>query len=196
MLYGLRQRLQFFKDAFARPIVTIVGGIIFLLTLAVTIRDGMLPPEYQQWRVLEILPHWPWYTWTIAVLTFLLIVVLEGSFRTHQERIRNSGVDTKTYRLRVRRELLPLLEEGQRLAKITSDEEPKRDTPELIEAEDRYWNERRAWMRETTNFLRIYLGEPYFDRFHSHNKHRGKISRSDIHEQVFQLEIIVRELME
>ena len=75
MLYGLRQRLQFFKDAFARPMVTIVGGVIFLLTLAVTIRDGILPPEYQQWRVLEILPHWPWYTWTIVVLTFLLIVV-------------------------------------------------------------------------------------------------------------------------
>jgi hypothetical protein len=129
----------------------------------------------------------------IATIACLLLANYRVWSKEHQACVDS---DTKQKRLRIREELLPLLQEGRRLARETTDEPPTLNTTGQLEAEERYWNERRAWMRETTNFLRIYLGEPYFDRFHSHNKYRGKISRSDIHEQVFQLEIVARELLE
>ena len=98
MLEALSARWSFFKGTASRWRV-VTTGVVFLFGAATLIRDEFLPDEITaQYRVVELLPSWPWWGWGIAGLFTLLIWVAEGGFRESQAK--QQAIDDLGHELR------------------------------------------------------------------------------------------------
>lgn len=81
--------LDFWRTAFDGRVR--IGMAIFIgtFTVAQILRDVVLAPEYRNWFLLQYVPAWPWYIWTMLGLVGLLVLTLESGFRRHETAIAN-----------------------------------------------------------------------------------------------------------
>jgi hypothetical protein len=62
--------------------VKVGGTIIGVFWFLQLIKDELLPERWEErLRLLNLLPHWPWYEWTIALLLVFLVGTIEGVIR-------------------------------------------------------------------------------------------------------------------
>jgi uncharacterized protein YdcH (DUF465 family) len=79
-----------------------VAGLFSVLGAAALIRDEALSAEWQsRLKMANWLPQLEWHWWAIAALVFLLIAVLEGSYREFRDLSAAAGRhDPRSNRLR------------------------------------------------------------------------------------------------
>jgi len=69
-----------------------MGLTITVVTVLLTIRDGILDPRYREHSVV---PPWKWYWWTIIGLSAMLTLILESTYRTYAQALGNYRKVTK-----------------------------------------------------------------------------------------------------
>jgi hypothetical protein len=78
----ISRRLTFAKQALWKPLVWGISTVFGVLWILEFIRDEFFPPAIQeQFRLLNLIPHWYWRTWLLVFLGILLVSLLEGSYR-------------------------------------------------------------------------------------------------------------------
>jgi hypothetical protein len=86
----MRERWGFLKALVWRPLVGLGAVVIASLAALQAVRSE-LPEGSQRWLTLATyLPSWPWYVWTLIIVTFLLAVVFEAAFRLHRGKVISS----------------------------------------------------------------------------------------------------------
>lgn len=65
-----------------RPAVAAVCLIFTIIPALTWLRDEFLPPAIQEkWKLPKLLPHWPWWVWTIAGLSILILTIGESAYK-------------------------------------------------------------------------------------------------------------------
>jgi hypothetical protein len=69
-------------------VVKIGGSIIGVFWFLQLIKDELLPEELEaRLRLLNLIPHWPWYVWLILALLVCLIGLFEGTYRWNKHEV-------------------------------------------------------------------------------------------------------------
>ena len=94
MLRSIFNRFRHIYVIAIRPIWTLfVLGLVSMISLAAFVRDEFLSRDQsERYKLLNMLPDWPWEAWAIIFLVGIIFVVLEGSYRlsaVQQNKINN-----------------------------------------------------------------------------------------------------------
>jgi hypothetical protein len=68
------------------PLLAVLSAALAVLGIGQFIRDELLDPKYQEYKVVSLLPSWSGRTWIIIAMVFVVIVMLEGSYRALSRR--------------------------------------------------------------------------------------------------------------
>jgi hypothetical protein len=79
---SLSQRAKFYW-ACVSPYNTWLSAGYTLLGVITTIRDELLPEPWKKYRVIELLPSWPWYMWIGLGIVLVAIALIEGALRKY-----------------------------------------------------------------------------------------------------------------
>ncbi len=80
----MAERAQFFWSCID-PVLKFFLLVWTMLGVLTWCRDeGFLPAQLQHWRVIDLLPSWPWYLWVTLGLLIVALALGEGAFRNSQ----------------------------------------------------------------------------------------------------------------
>jgi hypothetical protein len=86
MLEPVTGRARHFHDSLLRPLWSwIAVGLVGVLGTGAWLRDEFLDAEHQRrLQYVNFLPHWPWHGWALALVSCLVVVLFEGSYRVRK----------------------------------------------------------------------------------------------------------------
>lgn len=94
----MRKRLRFWRQAVGLWWSILMAFYAAIALFGIARAELLSPADQDRWRILNVIPNWPWSSWLVGFLLLTIAAMLEGFYRAHRKGMTEKAIETDVLR--------------------------------------------------------------------------------------------------